>query len=533
MSPFVQIARDPRVKLRPEDDDDERLQRPPTNRLNPKSEDESDEGLVDRRPTWSSQSHTDIDKSLDRSLALLDPDAFRRLSMSPFSHRGRGFSPDTRLREHDDMKSQSPYLEPKSLRLSTMSPFSASSRSSSVHPRGRSPTPRQRGWKAYISRSWDRFWAKNRGVVLVATAQLFSALMNLAARLLALEGDGMHPFQILFIRMLATSVISCTYMWWTKMPDFPLGAREVRWLLVARGFLGFFGIFGMWFSMIWLGLADATVITFLVPSVSGYICHVLLHDPFTRKEQIGSFIALAGVILIARPTSFFSSTPGVEPTPASPIDFPRNETHSYPHMGEEEVTPSQRLTAIGIALIGVLGGSGAFTTIRWIGTRAHPLISMNYFSTWVLFVSTSVLSLAPVLDIGQPHIRFGLPHNGRQWLLLAAIGVCGFTTQFLLTAGLGGGGSNRATAMVYTGMLFAAAFDKWVFGLEMGALSLVGCGLIIGSALWVALSKKETVLEDDRADIEVATQVAEAVPMLSEIEDGSDDEEYIPLEPVR
>lgn len=531
MSPFLQIAQTPRGKLRPEDDGgggDERLQRPPNTRPNTKSEDESEEGLVDRRPTWSPQPPTDIDESLDRSLALLDPDAFRRLSMSPFSYRGRGLSPDNRLKEHDDMKTR------KSLRLSTMSPFSDSSQSTSVQHRGRSPTPRPQGWRAHISRVWDRFWAKNRGVVLVASAQLFSALMNLAARLLALEGDGMHPFQILFIRMLFTCIISCTYMWWTRMPDFPLGAPEVRWLLVARGFLGFFGIFGMWFSMIYLGLADATVITFLVPSVSGYICHVLLHDPFTRKEQIGSFIALAGVILIARPTSFFSSTPGTEPTPASPIDFPRNETSSYPHMGEEEVTPSQRLTAIGVALIGVLGGSGAFTTIRWIGTRAHPLISMNYFSTWVLFVSTSVLSLAPVLDIGQPHIRFGLPHNGRQWLLLAAIGVCGFTTQFLLTAGLGGGGSNRATAMVYTGMLFAAAFDKWVFGLEMGALSLVGCGLIIGSALWVALSKKENVMKDDRADIEVAaTQVAEAVPMLAELEDDEEDEEGIPLEPVR
>lgn len=38
------------------------------------------------------------------------------------------------------------------------------------------------------------------------------------------------------------------YMWWTKTPHFPFGAREVRWLLVARGMGGFFGVFGMYCS---------------------------------------------------------------------------------------------------------------------------------------------------------------------------------------------------------------------------------------------------------------------------------------------
>jgi drug/metabolite transporter (DMT)-like permease len=56
----------------------------------------------------------------------------------------------------------------------------------------------------------------------------------------------------------------------------------------------------MWYSMMYLPLAEATVITFLAPSVAGYLCHLVLKDPFTRKEQLGSFVALAGVILIAQ-----------------------------------------------------------------------------------------------------------------------------------------------------------------------------------------------------------------------------------------
>jgi drug/metabolite transporter (DMT)-like permease len=352
--------------------------------------------------------------------------------------------------------------------------------------------------------------------------------MNLAARFLELEGQGMHPFQILFARMGLTTILSCIYMYKTKVPHFPLGPREVRWLLVARGLSGFFGIYGIWYSIMYLPLAEATVITFLAPSVSGYICHVLLHDPFTRKEQMASFVALAGVIFIARPTALFASS---QPSAVDVAVAAANATTPETHLDlGQEATPSQRLIAIGVALMGVLGASGAFTTIRWIGKRAHPLISVNYFSTWCTIVSLTVLLVAPALDIGQPEIRFALPSSIRQWLLLIFLGVCGFIMQFMLTSGIGGEKSNRATAMVYTQMLFAAGFDKWIFGHEMGALSLVGCGLIVGSALWVALTKKEPEGKRPGEDVEArAAQGPEAVPMLAD----EPQQEPIQLDEVR
>jgi hypothetical protein len=46
--------------------------------------------------------------------------------------------------------------------------------------------------------------------------------------------------------MSITLLLCCCYMWYMKTPYFPLGMKEVRWLLVARGFGGFFGVFGMY-----------------------------------------------------------------------------------------------------------------------------------------------------------------------------------------------------------------------------------------------------------------------------------------------
>ena len=64
--------------------------------------------------------------------------------------------------------------------------------------------------------------------------------------------------------------------------------------------------------------------------------------------------------------------------------------------------------------------------------------------------------------------------------------------QFLLTKGLiNGGRGNRvkATNMIYTNMLFALGLDKIVFGQSPGWWSLAGSGLILGSAVFVAVQK--------------------------------------------
>jgi len=40
-----------------------------------------------------------------------------------------------------------------------------------------------------------------------------------------------------------TFILSSVYMWWTNVPEFPLGARSVRWWLVLRASFGFGGLY--------------------------------------------------------------------------------------------------------------------------------------------------------------------------------------------------------------------------------------------------------------------------------------------------
>ncbi|KAF1814521.1 hypothetical protein P152DRAFT_393334 [Eremomyces bilateralis CBS 781.70] len=357
------------------------------------------------------------------------------------------------------------------------------------------------GYSKSIRDKLKASWVRNKGLGLVLLAQIFGTLMNVTTRLLEIEGNngkGFHPFQILFARMSITVVIASIYMYWVRTPHFPFGAKEVRGLLIARGIGGFFGVFGMYYSLRYLPLAEATVITFLAPSIACWACSIFINEPFTRLEQIAAGVSFIGVVLIARPTSFFFPSHNTAEIPAagngdvSPITT--NGTAAMPSSGHEagnyeDVTPAQRASAVGMSLLGVLGAACAYTTIRWIGKRAHPLISVNYFATWCTFVSI-------VMMMALPDVGFLLPSSLRDWSYLIFLGTCGFIMQFLLAAGLQYEKSSRATNMTYTQMLFALTFDKLIFGTTPGVLSLIGSSLILGSAIFVAVKKDLSVKKE-------------------------------------
>ena len=158
-----------------------------------------------------------------------------------------------------------------------------------------------------------------------------------------------------------------------------------------------------------------------------WACSILIKEPFSRLEQLAGLVSLIGVALIARPTSLFSAVAS-EDTPSATGNsdvMPGGNATAAPDGRDadassyDNVTPHERVVAVGIALIGVLGAATAYTTIRWIGKRAHPLISVNYFAVWCTLVSVVMMFILP--DVG-----FVLPADLKEWSYLIFLGTCGF-----------------------------------------------------------------------------------------------------------
>ncbi|KAL4785118.1 hypothetical protein BJX76DRAFT_325662 [Aspergillus varians] len=325
--------------------------------------------------------------------------------------------------------------------------------------------------------------------------------------------------------MSITVVVSYLYMLYAKVPQ-PFGNRTVLPLLIFRAAGGFWGVYGLYYSVQYLPLSEATVLTFLAPILSCYACSIFIPgELFTRKQQLVGFISLIGVILIARPFAFLQSGAGDD---ADSVEAEREKPG--------DADQAQRIMAVIMAMIGVLGASSAYTSIRMIGQRCHPLVSVTYFSMFTTIVSAIAI-------IALPSISLELPGTLLEWTLLLALGVCGFLLQFLLTAGLSyvpppprvrkksanhqlfrtpsqhfndgedvskpeaetstrSSSGTKATTMLYTQMLFAVFYDSAVWGSTLSTMSWIGSALILCSALYVALARESTPTQEHAADRE-------------------------------
>lgn len=206
---------------------------------------------------------------------------------------------------------------------------------------------------------------------------------------------------------------------------------------------------------------------------------MFLGQNFEKKELIAGLVAIVGVVLIAQPESIFGELE----------DFVDRGTSGK----IDHVDPVQRSLAVVASILGVFGASGAYTTIRVIGNRAHALISVNYFAALGTAGSACALILIP-------GIGFTPPQHLSDWVLLLSLGVLGFILQFLLTAGLQLDKSSKATSMLYAQVLFALAFDWIIWNVLPNWWSIFGGFVVIASTLWSALHNSP--------DANVATRVS-------------------------
>jgi len=177
-----------------------------------------------------------------------------------------------------------------------------------------------------------------------------------------------------------------------------------------------------------------------------------------------------GVVLIARPTFIFGSVAAGVPSPSA---------------GEiEKGTSAERLRAVGVALIGVLGATGTYITLRAIGNRAHPLHSLVAFSSLCVIIASIAMAVEGT--------TINIPTRLDVLLLLAMIGLLGVVAQTLLVMGLQRETAGRGVLGVYLQIIFATALERMFLQFTPSFLSLIGSVIILASAIYVALAKSNT-----------------------------------------
>lgn len=318
---------------------------------------------------------------------------------------------------------------------------------------------------------YEKYIQKDIGLYAVIGAELCNSWMIVACKLLE-TGNGdtdlaIHPFQILFVRMIATYIGCLLYIHFRQVEDAPFGPKDLRWAFILRGVLGFAGVSGLYYPLIYLSVSDVISIQFIAPTVTALIAYIFLKEKFTKWEALGGMVSLGGVMLIAKPEFLFGASEG-----------------SHFDNNVETSDPRQRIIAVIVLLLGLICGTGSFVTIRYVGHRADAVMMISYFALISIIFSFFSIVLSPSLS-------FKVPGTSKQWLLFIVIGVTGFFMQFLMTFGMQYEKASRASSMMYIQIVFGIAWEYLIWHHLPNIWSWVGTFIILSTSFCVFYFKSD------------------------------------------
>ena len=277
----------------------------------------------------------------------------------------------------------------------------------------------------------------SKGLRYAVFGALSFSLMSACAKL---AGEGLPSQEIVFFR--AVVVTGLTYAALMARGVSPWGPK--RGLLLLRGILGYSALSCFLWSVIRLPLAEATVIHFTNPVWTALLAVFFLGEVLRGWEVILAAVALAGVVLVARPGFLFGDMSGLDSL------------------------------AVGAAMAGALLSAGAYVAAKKL-TRTHePLVIVFAFG----FVS--LVGSAP-----PTAAAFVMP-NGLEWLILLGVGLGAQGGQVYVTKALQVEKAGRVMAVGYLQIVFAAGWGLLLFREVPDIWTALGAAIIIGSTFLMA-----------------------------------------------
>ncbi|XP_057213954.1 solute carrier family 35 member G1 isoform X1 [Triplophysa rosa] len=231
---------------------------------------------------------------------------------------------------------------------------------------------------------------------------LLASVFFSVAALLVKKIDDMHAIQISAIRCFFQMLFVMPAMIYYKIGF--IGPRDMRIYLFLRGFLGSNAMILLYYAVLQMPLADATVIMFSNPVFTALLAWIFLKERCTIWDVVFTVFTLTGVILIARPPFLFGArVSGIE--------------------GEY----TNHIKGTVAALAGAVGAACTMVILRKMGKSVHYYLSVWYYAVVGLIECVVVLF---ILD------DWRMPECGWDRWTLMAIGVLGIAGQTFLTKAL-------------------------------------------------------------------------------------------------
>lgn len=279
----------------------------------------------------------------------------------------------------------------------------------------------------------------DRPLLGIALMLGFCMLAPLGDALAKLLGPSVPLLLLIFIRMAVQTALL-----------FPLSLGYLRhsprhWALIAlRGALHIAGIGMMFSALIYLPLADAVAIAFVMPFIMLALGHIFLGEEVGWRRALAAFVGFVGTLLVIQPSFTEAGWPALLPLGVA-LDFALFML----------VT---RLIARDIPSIPLQALSGGFATLLLLPALYAAL-------AWDMMT-------VPIMSAGT------------LWLL-AAVGVTGTLAHLLMTGSLRFAPASTLAPMQYLEIPIATFFGWLIFNELPGKLASLGIAITIGAGLYI------------------------------------------------
>ena len=275
----------------------------------------------------------------------------------------------------------------------------------------------------------------NIGARYMLLSALGFALMTTCVKLVSTYGI---PFlEIVAARALVSLVIS--YIDVRRKGLSPWGTH--RRLLLSRGVVGAFALFCVYYAVITLPLAEATLLQYTHPVFTALLALLVLRERLHVSTVACIGLSIAGLLIMVEPGLIGGGG----------ADLPR--------------------FSVIVALAGAFGSAIAYVIVRRLSTLEDPSVIIFYFPLVALPLSVALL--------GEDFVMPG----AEALVLLVFVGVFTQIGQTGLTLAMRHETAGKAAAYSYVQVIFATLFGWLVFAEIPSLWTWAGGGLIILGAL--------------------------------------------------
>lgn len=276
----------------------------------------------------------------------------------------------------------------------------------------------------------------SKGIFFIICSAFFFALMAVFVKL---AGD-IHFIQKAFFRNAVAFIIALIGTLRDvrhnghKAIAIPKGAMLYLFL---RAIAGSVGVFGNFYAIDRILLADAAILNKMAPFFTIIFCYIILREKIKPIPLVCIIIAFFGSILIVKPSFNF--------------------TQMIPTLA---------------AFMGGVGAGLAYASIRKLSyLKCNGKIIILFFSAFSMMLSVPYL------------ITSFNPMTLHQTLMLLCAGACAAGGQFSVTAAYYHAPANKISIYDYSQILFSTLFGFVFFAQLPDLLSIIGYVIIVGMAI--------------------------------------------------